>query len=78
MKRPTISQKTPLILEVEAGTYWWCTCGKSQNQPYCDGAHKGTNFMPYKIDIKSKKRVAFCTCKHTRNQPYCDGAHSKL
>ena len=77
-KKPTIAGRSPIVTTVEAGTYRWCTCGLSKNQPYCDGSHKGSGFVPLKVEISEKKQVAFCTCKHTSNPPYCDGAHSKL
>ena len=61
-----------------AGTYWWCRCGKSKKQPFCDGAHKGSAFTPMEFKLDAPKRVALCQCKHTKNPPYCDGTHSKL
>lgn len=67
----------PVKTEVKEGkTYYWCTCGKSQKQPWCDGSHQGTAFLPlpYKADSTGEK--IFCTCKHTDNPPLCDGSHS--
>ena len=78
MSEPTIAAKAPTVLELEAGTYYWCTCGDSQKQPYCDGSHKGTGFTPMAFELTEKKTVALCLCKHTGNSPYCDGAHGKL
>lgn len=75
---PKIAKKEPIVIEVEAGTYWWCTCGESSNQPYCDGSHKGTDFTPRKIEIEEAKKVAWCQCKHTSNPGFCDGTHAKL
>lgn len=76
--KPNIAGKQPVVLEIEPGTYSWCSCGNSKNQPYCDGSHKGTNFKSLKFEITEKKKVALCTCKQTANPPYCDGAHKKL
>lgn len=78
MENPQLPQKAPYMQEVEAGTYWWCACGKSQNQPFCDGSHKGSGFSPVKTVIESPKKVFFCGCKRTGNQPFCDGTHNKL
>ncbi len=79
MSDPVISQKAPIPVEVEEGkSYFWCACGKSQTQPFCDGAHKGTDFAPVKWTADASKKVFFCACKHTGGQPLCDGAHNKL
>lgn len=65
-------------MEVEAGTYFWCSCGKSTNQPYCDGSHKGSDFTPVKEVVTETKRVAWCGCKHSGNGAFCDGSHKTL
>lgn len=78
MSEPVIADKKPAVLELEAGTYYWCKCGRAQNQPFCDGTHKGTEFAPVAFELTQKKRVALCNCKYTTNSPYCDGTHSKL
>ena len=80
MSEPVIALKSPLPIEVEAGKdYWWCTCGQSKNQPFCDGAHKAEGvFTPMKWTATEDKKVFFCTCKQTANAPLCDGAHKKL
>lgn len=78
MSEPVIADKKPTVMELEAGDYWWCTCGQSQNQPFCDGGHKGTDFTPMKFTLEETKTVALCLCKHTDNKPFCDGAHAKL
>lgn len=67
---------TPFGVEVEAGkTYWWCSCGQSRNQPFCDGSHKGSDFAPLKFVAAESTRVWFCGCKASRNAPLCDGSH---
>lgn len=78
MSEPHIFQKSPQVMEMELGTYWWCSCGLSSTQPFCDGAHKGKGFAPVKVEITEKKKVAWCLCKHTKNPPVCDGSHAKL
>jgi CDGSH-type Zn-finger protein len=78
MSEPVIAAKKPAVLELEAGTYFWCTCGKSQNQPFCNGGHKGSEFVPLKFELTEKKTVALCQCKYTENKPFCDGKHTKL
>ena len=78
MEKPTIASKKPIILEMEPGTYWWCSCGKSKHQPFCDGSHAGSEFRPMEVKIEEKKRVVWCTCKHTKKPPFCDGAHISL
>jgi CDGSH-type Zn-finger protein len=66
------------VLDLEPGTYYWCACGKSNNQPFCDGSHKGSGFTPKKIEIEEKKKAALCGCKHSKNGAFCDGTHKKL
>ena len=78
MSEPNICQKSPLVQKAEPGTYWWCTCGRSKAQPFCDGSHKGTDFTPRKVEITEAKTVAWCACKHSQNAPFCDGTHAKL
>ena len=78
MSEPEIAAKMPAVLELQPGTYRWCACGQSKNQPYCDGSHQGTEFTPKKLVIEEKKTVALCQCKRTGNQPFCDGSHSTL
>jgi CDGSH-type Zn-finger protein len=66
-------------VEVEAGKiYYWCSCGQSANQPFCDGSHKGSEFTPVKFEAVESKTVYFCGCKHSANKPFCDGSHAKL
>ena len=80
MPEPKIAQRRPYVKAEEPGEKWWCACGHSQNQPYCDGSHKssGTGITPVRVEIKEAKTVAWCGCKHTRNKPFCDGTHAKL
>lgn len=75
---PNIPQKAPYGVDLEAGTYWWCTCGNSKNQPWCDGSHKGSSFIPHKVDIAESKTYWVCGCKHTGAKPFCDGSHKGL
>ncbi|RME17365.1 MAG: CDGSH iron-sulfur domain-containing protein [Alphaproteobacteria bacterium] len=76
---PEIAQKAPFPVEVEEGkSYFWCACGRSKNQPFCDGSHKGTSFSPVKYTAEASKKVFFCGCKHSANAPLCDGTHKTL
>lgn len=76
---PVIAKKGPYIVELESGkTYYWCSCGRSETQPFCDGSHKGTNFEPVKVEVDETKKMGLCGCKHTKNAPRCDRAHSNL
>ncbi len=78
MEEPHVAQKKPFVLDMQPGTYFWCSCGKSAKQPFCDGSHKGTSFRPVKTEIPEPKKVAWCGCKKSSNAPFCDGAHTKL
>ncbi len=79
MTEPTIAQKAPYPVEVEAGkNYFWCACGKSSTQPFCDGSHKDTGINPVKYTADETKRVFFCGCKRSAATPLCDGSHSGL
>lgn len=76
---PQIAQKAPYPVAVEAGkTYWWCACGQSKNQPYCDGSHKGGPFLPVEYTAGQTGTVYFCGCKHSANGALCDGSHKNL
>jgi len=77
--RATIAAKAPIAIDVEGGkSYWWCSCGKSAKQPFCDGSHKGSEFTPVKYEATESRKVWFCACKHTAQQPLCDGSHKAL
>ena len=78
MESPKIAAKSPAILNLDPGEYYWCSCGKSKNQPFCDGSHQGTEFTPMNFKIDVKKDVFLCQCKHSKNKPYCDGSHKDL
>ncbi|MDF1716694.1 MAG: CDGSH iron-sulfur domain-containing protein [Antarcticimicrobium sp.] len=76
---PIIAQKSPFPVEVEAGkTYFWCACGRSAKQPFCDGSHKGTAITPVKYTAEADGKVFFCGCKASSKAPLCDGTHAKL
>jgi phosphatase NudJ len=80
MTSPQIAQKAPFPVTVEAGKdYWWCACGQSKNQPFCDGSHKAAGvFTPIKYTATESATVYFCGCKHSANKPLCDGTHKSL
>ena len=78
MDKPKIAQKLPFVMDMKPGTYYWCACGKSNNQPFCDGSHQGTSFQPKEVVIDEQKTVAWCGCKHTNKPPLCDGTHESL
>lgn len=77
MTEPKAAGKSPWVKEVEAGEYAWCACGRSKNQPWCDGSHRGTGLFPVKLPLPAG-RIALCMCKRTKNAPYCDGSHRAL
>ena len=78
MSEAVRASNTPFPTNVEAGkAYFWCACGQSKNQPFCDGSHKGSTFTPVKYEAKESKTVYFCGCKATANQPLCDGSHNR-
>ena len=76
---PVCAQKGPFQVALEAGKpYFWCTCGKSQKQPFCDGSHKGSTFAPKRFVTEASGTVNLCGCKSTDDQPFCDGSHNML
>jgi CDGSH-type Zn-finger protein len=79
MTEPVVAQKSPYSVDVEAGRdYYWCACGQSAKQPFCDGSHKGTDFTPLQFSATENQTVFFCGCKNSGKKPVCDGSHNKL
>ena len=78
MDQPKIARKSPYILDLAPGTYWWCACGRSNNQPFCDGSHKTTSITPVKFEVTQARQVSLCGCKRTKTPPFCDGTHRQL
>lgn len=79
MADPVVAQKAPYAVDVEAGKkYWWCSCGRSQKQPYCDGSHKDTGLTPLLYTAEKTGKVYLCGCKSTAKKPFCDGTHGRL
>ena len=77
MKKGIRAGEAPIGIDViEGKSYYWCTCGKSSKQPFCDGSHTGSEFGPLTYKAEQSKKVFFCTCKQTNDQPLCDGSHN--
>ena len=77
--QPIPAQKAPYGIDVEAGkTYFWCACGRSKSQPFCDGSHAGTGLQPVAYKADAAKKLWFCGCKATKTKPFCDGSHKHL
>ena len=76
---PEIGGRKPIRVEVQAGeSYWWCACGRSKSQPFCDGSHKSTEFSPVEHKPQASGLAVFCTCKRTGTRPMCDGSHKRI
>lgn len=76
MDLPKRAGDNPLAVELEAGkNYAWCSCGLSENQPFCDGAHKGSGMSPEIFTAEKDGTHYLCTCKQTANPGFCDGSH---
>ena len=78
MQEPIVAQKGPFIKKVEPGTYFWCACGRSKSQPFCDGSHQGTGIGPHKVEVAVSKTLAWCGCKNSGTGVFCDGSHKNL
>lgn len=76
---PLIAQKGPYLVEEPGpGVRFWCACGRSASQPFCDGSHKGTGLTPVRVELSEGGKVWYCGCKATGNAPRCDGSHNRL
>ncbi|MEH6624929.1 MAG: CDGSH iron-sulfur domain-containing protein [Motiliproteus sp.] len=73
-----VAGRAPVELVLEPGEYFFCCCGRSASQPFCDGSHKGTGLKPLRFVVEEKQNSFFCLCKQTDNPPYCDGSHHDL
>ncbi len=78
MADPACPQNAPYPLDLAAGDYWWCACGLSKRQPFCDGSHKGGEFLPTKFTLTAPERKWLCGCKRSAAAPFCDGTHKSL
>jgi len=78
MSEPVIAKKGPYALELDPGEYWWCACGRSQRQPFCDGSHQGTGLEPLPFTQSERGKVWLCGCKHSAGPPFCDGTHKQF
>jgi len=79
MSEVVVAQKGPFVVAVKAGeAYWWCACGRSKSQPFCDGSHEGTGLEPVEWIATADRNVPFCGCKHTAKPTMCDGSHKHL
>ncbi|MCR9276820.1 MAG: CDGSH iron-sulfur domain-containing protein [Pseudomonadaceae bacterium] len=79
MNDPVIVQKAPFPVDVKEGQkLFWCSCGKSQRQPFCDGSHQGSEFVPVAYEAEADRTLYFCGCKHSKSGALCDGSHNAL
>jgi len=78
MTQPVSTQNSPYAVELEPGDHYWCACGLSKNQPFCDGAHEGTGLSPVKFTVSERETMYLCGCRATKGSPFCDGTHSEL
>ena len=78
MPQPHIAQRSPYAVELAPGDYWWCACGRSKRQPFCDGSHRDSEFSPVKFTMGEAQKVWLCGCKRSKKMPFCDGSHRSL
>lgn len=78
MADPVIAKRGPYVMQLAAGKYTWCACGRSAKQPFCDGSHQGTGINPIDFTLDKPTVVALCGCKRSDDVPFCDGTHSSL
>jgi CDGSH-type Zn-finger protein len=79
MTLPVIADRSPVDVQLEEGKeYWWCRCGRSKTQPFCDSSHEGTGIEPLAFVAKRTRTYSLCRCKQTKNGPYCDDSHKKI
>lgn len=81
MADPTVARHGPYVLDLPAGVYLWCACGRSRRQPFCDGSHRGTGIQPVRFKVVPRRTVEtvwLCGCKHSRSTPFCDGTHNRI
>lgn len=76
---PRIAQRKPYMLDLAPGEYFWCACGRSTKQPFCDGSHQGTGHTPIRFTVTARSGTLWlCGCKHAKTKPFCDGSHNRL
>lgn len=78
MGKAVIADRKPMKVSLEAGKHFWCACGRSKNQPFCDGSHKGTGISPVAFTMEEAGEKWLCMCKQTKDAPFCDGTHNNL
>jgi CDGSH-type Zn-finger protein len=79
MKKPVVAAKQPISVDLTAGReYWWCACGRSESQPFCDGSHQGTGIEPLGFKVEKSGEHWICRCKQTKTPPFCDGSHKQF